>query len=72
VFDLRPTDPDSRALPEERRVALALAEAIIPGGAGIRPADELTLKLTEEVTDHVSPWATKAFRAAMGLLRAGR
>lgn len=68
MFDLRPTDPDSAAVPEERRVALALAEAIIPGGAGIRPADELTLKLTEEVTDHVSPWATKAFRAAMGLL----
>ena len=57
---------------EVRRVALALAEAILPGGSygnvALRPGDEKSLELTRAVVEHVSPWATKAFDATVELL----
>lgn len=53
---------------EQRRVAVALAEAILPGGETIRPGDERTVTRTEQVVDHVSPWATRLWVAALGLL----
>lgn len=58
----------SRLDPRTWRAALALAEAIVPGGGDVRRADEETLLAVEEVLSHTHPhlgavWA----RAAIAL-----
>lgn len=69
MFKLSPPDVAPSALsPEERRVALAIAEAILPGSPTIRPADERSLDLAERVIAHISPLALKAWIAGVSLL----
>jgi choline dehydrogenase-like flavoprotein len=58
---------DARA-PADDRAALALCEAILPGSATVRPADEATLARTRDVAAHVSPWAVRMFDTAVQLL----
>lgn len=69
MFKLSPSAAQPSVLDaKQRRVAIALAEAILPGSEVVRPGDERTVALTEQVVDHVSPWATRLWTAAMGLL----
>lgn len=69
MFDLSYTESDAGVLdPEQRRLAVAFAEAILPGSDALRPADERTVARTEEVVEHVSPWATRVFASFLGLL----
>jgi choline dehydrogenase-like flavoprotein len=69
VFKLNAPDPAPSLLsPDDRRVALALAEAILPGSATIRPGDERTLELAERVIAHISPLAVKGWMAGVQLL----
>lgn len=71
MFDLRLTETDAPDIgldSDGRRAALALAEAILPGAPSVPAADERTLAHTFQVTEHVSPWATKALRGAIALL----
>ncbi|HJL16935.1 MAG TPA: GMC family oxidoreductase [Sandaracinaceae bacterium LLY-WYZ-13_1] len=69
MFKLELSDHEPTVLDaDQRRVAVALAEAILPGSERIRPADERTVAATEQVVDHISPWASRAFKAALGLL----
>lgn len=53
---------------ESRRAALALMEAILPGGWGPPGADEATLRAVEEGAAHVSPHAVTALRGAVRAL----
>ncbi len=69
MFKLSPPETAPSALtPAQRRAALALAEAIVPGTDRIRSADERTVALTEQVVDHVSPVVSKVWRSALVLL----
>jgi hypothetical protein len=78
VFKLPlPSDAELSLLTEDqRRSALALAEAILPDSRdpeGPRAADERTLASLERVLEHLSPWAVRAFGvAAQALDRAAR
>jgi hypothetical protein len=54
----------------QRRAALALAEAIIPGSAFIPGADEATVARAEEVVRGFHPRAAKAWRLAQAALSA--
>lgn len=67
VFKLR-FDAESPVSSEHERAALALCEAILPGSAAVRPGDEHTLRVTREVVEHVSPWATRIFDTFVQLL----
>ena len=53
---------------EQRRLAVAFAEAILPGTETVRPGDERTVALAEQVIEHVSPWATRIFTSFLTLL----
>jgi choline dehydrogenase-like flavoprotein len=72
VLKLSPRDLDNHPpltlTDEQRRRALAFAEAIIPGNDAIRAADERTLALTERVVEHASPWIAKLFGVGIDLL----
>ncbi len=69
MFQLSPPEERSSALsPAQRRAALALAEAIIPGTDRIRPADERTVALTEQVVEHMSPMVAAVWRNGMAAL----
>lgn len=69
MFKLSPPETVASALsPAERRAAIALAEAILPGTPTLRSADERTVALTEQVVDHVSPVVARAWRGALLLL----
>jgi choline dehydrogenase-like flavoprotein len=54
----------------ERRSALALAEAIIPGSATVPAADEATVAAVEEVVRNFDPRFTKAWELAQATLSA--
>src|SRR5580692_5143906 len=54
----------------ERRSALALAEAIIPGSSAIPAADEATVAAVEEVVRHFDPRFSKAWDLAQATLSA--
>ena len=69
MFQLDYTKTDAGPLgADTRKVALALAEAIIPGSPTVRPADERTLRTTLEVCEHISPWATRIFASFVNIL----
>ncbi|MFK7985482.1 MAG: FAD-dependent oxidoreductase [Sandaracinaceae bacterium] len=68
VFKFDPSPHAGILGPAQRRVALSFVEAILPGGYGVAPGDERTLALTEQVVDHLSPWAIKVFSAGLGTL----
>jgi len=69
VFKLAPPETKASALtPAQRRAALAFAEAIVPGSDRVRPADERTVGLTEQVVEHVSPWVSALWRNGLALL----
>jgi choline dehydrogenase-like flavoprotein len=52
------------------RSALALAEAIIPGSAGIPPADEATVARVDDLVHAFDPRAVRAWRMAQATLAA--
>lgn len=54
----------------ERRAALSLLEAMIPGTEGVPGGDEATLRRTEEVVAELSPSLLRAWRAAQRALSA--
>ena len=54
----------------ERRAALALLEAMIPGGPGVPGGDEATLRRCEEVVDEVSAGMLGGWRTALRALSA--
>lgn len=54
----------------DRRAALALLEAMIPGGEGVPGGDEETLRRVEAVIDELSPSLLGGWRAAMRALSA--
>ena len=56
---------DARLNDGQRKAALALVEAILPGGEGIPAADERTLRDTAAVIERISPWAMRAFKGAV-------
>jgi choline dehydrogenase-like flavoprotein len=69
VFTLTPPETTpSQLSPAQRRAAIALAEAIIPGSERVRPADERTVGLTEQVIEHVAPFLGRVWRNAILLL----
>jgi len=68
VFKLNPTSTAEALGPSQRRAAIALAEAIIPGGPTIRPADERTVATLEQVVEHISPWATRVLASFVTIL----
>ncbi len=69
MFKLAPPETHASALtPAQRRAALAFAEAIVPGSDRVRPADERTVRLTEQVVEHVSPMASALWRNGLAAL----
>ena len=69
MFRFSTPTPDPVPLGDaQRRVATALAEAILPGSDAVPPADEATVARTAQVVDHLSPWATRLWTTALGLL----
>ncbi|MGF1468496.1 MAG: GMC family oxidoreductase [Sandaracinaceae bacterium] len=67
-LNLTPDERPSTLSEGQRRAALALAEAMIPPGRTFPGADERSLALTEGVLEHLSPWAVRAFGAAVTLI----
>lgn len=69
MFKLAPPETQASALtPAQRRAALAFAEAILPGSERVRPADERTVGLTEQVVAHLSPMVGAIWRNGLALL----
>lgn len=69
MFKLSSTKSEPTSLgPAQRRAALAFAEAIIPGSERIRPGDERTVALTEQVVEHISPLIARVWRSGLVLL----
>src|SRR5579863_9603681 len=54
----------------ERRTALALAEAIVPGSATVPAADEATVAAVEDVVRHFDPRFAKVWEVAQATLSA--
>ncbi len=69
MFKLSPKEIERSALtPAQRRAAIAFAEAILPGSERIRPGDERTVALTEQVVEHLSPLVASVWRNGIVLL----
>jgi choline dehydrogenase-like flavoprotein len=69
VFKLPPPGEAPSALSsEQKRVAVALAEAILPGTDRIRAGDERTVEVAERVIAHISPLALKLWVGFIALL----
>jgi choline dehydrogenase-like flavoprotein len=54
--------------PEELKIGLAIAEAMIPGGGRVLPADERTVRYAAKVAFDTAPPALAAFVAALRLM----
>ncbi len=63
-----PEPAESGLSPDQRRAAIAFAEAIIPGTDRIRAADERTVARTEQVVEHMSPLVARVWRTGMAAL----
>lgn len=61
-------DRDSSFSPAQQRMALALAQSIIPGSGQIPPADDHTVQHTQELLGELGPALQRPFAAAQRLL----